>query len=376
MCDKENPQHEWTDVVCGTYSWKECQRNADHKEGTEGHQYAGSGPHGAGGHACKCGRKTQEHSFGSIVLVSRVGFVSTYRHTCTVCAYEETWEENEDPCKNGHIPLDDACGCLCGYYSPTNHVSREERFHHFTAGGKDGNPACLCDCMAYHKFANMTTAERNRFPASTNCIQCPNICWTCRERDINGRVVAAYEHTPFYSLSDQRGAARCGCMCGKTASDSGDTRFHYRNSTGVGGLPSCLCYGVNAKATGASAGRYHFRDPSACSKVCSVVHNGRRHLAATELVENSALSYAVTAKPKDHTKKDGYGVCGCKCEAYTSANLGEWNGEADLHRRATRYLGRTRARSLNRSTTRRQMTIAAVCATSIAGNQRRKSSTL
>lgn len=330
VCNQENPQHNWKTSTCGSYTWKECRRNSAHKEGTEQHQYPGS-TSTEEGHSCECGERMQDHSFGSATIVSQTAWIVRYRKTCVICAYAVEWEEDNSPCRNGHVPLTDACGCACGYFSPTNNIAADERFHHFTAGGSNGNPACLCDCGHKHRFKVISQYEANRFPAYTNCTQCLGICWECKERDVNGNIVPASAHTAF-TTSEARGAARCGCRCGKvTASDEGDSRFHYRNATGVGGLPTCRCYGANAKASGASPGSYHYYSPSACPKVCSVEWQGKRHLTTTSVFpENTA--WTAIAAVTDHEKKDTGTTCGCKCGYYNNTNWRDWNGKADFHR--------------------------------------------
>lgn len=329
-CKASNPQHDWKTTTCGSHSWSVCRNNDAHKQGSEAHQYPGSVKTDAG-HSCVCGDKTQAHTYGPATVVSQVGWIVTYRETCTVCSYAHEWQDDINPCKNGHVPLTDVCGCACGYFSPTNNIAADERFHHFTAGGANGNPACLCDCGHKHRFKNISQYEANRFPTYTNCTQCLGVCWECRERDVNGNIVPASSHTAF-TTSEARGAARCGCRCGKvTASENGDSRFHYRNSTGVGGLPSCRCYGVNAKASGASPGNYHYYSPSACPKVCSVEWNGQRHLTTTSVFpENTA--WTAIAKVTDHEAKDTGTTCGCKCGYYNNVNWRDWNGKADFHR--------------------------------------------
>ncbi len=330
ICDQTNPQHDWETSTCGSYSWRECRNNPAHKEGTEQHQYPGS-VKTEEGHSCVCGERTQAHAYGSATVVSRIGWIVRYRKTCAICAYALEWEDDTSPCRNGHVPLTDDCGCACGYFSPTNNIAADEKFHHWTSGGANGNPACLCDCGHKHKFKNITQYESNRFPTYTNCIQCYGICWECKERDVNGNIVPASAHTAF-TTSEARGAARCGCRCGKvSASENGDSRFHYRNSTGVGGLPSCRCYGANAKASGASPGSYHYYSPSACPKVCSVEWQGKRHLTTTSVFpENTA--WTAIAAVTDHEKKDTGTTCGCKCGYYNNINWRDWNGKADFHR--------------------------------------------
>ena len=283
-----------------------------------------------------CNKDNPQHLWGEW-SETVVGWTVTRTRVCQRNnSHVETETEDTSPCRNGHVALANACGCACGYFSPTNNIAGDDKYHHWTAGGTSGRPACMCDCGFRHKFTHMSAYEQGRFDGGyTNCVQCLGICWTCRERDINGNIVLPSQHEAFASAGDQRKAARCGCKCGKvTADGSSEVRFHYRNTYGVGGLPSCLCYGANAKATGAQPGQYHFYSPSSCPKVCSVVHNGRRHLTTTSIFpENSALSYGVTAQPKDHQKKDGNGVCGCECGVYDTSNWSEWNGKADLHRR-------------------------------------------
>ena len=207
-------------------------------------------------------------------------------------------------------------------------MATAKSLHHWTDGGSNGNPECICDCGNSHQFKDESTYDKNRFPQNTDVVQCLGICWACKERDSEDRFVSSEDHQPI-AAGDQASAARCGCRCGKVKSTLYE-KFHYRNSGRVGGLPSCRCYGEKATANGASPGSYHFRDPSDCPKVCSEIVNGERHLAA-EHDKVYAPSF-VKADVKAHEAKDTGNLCGCKCGLYTTSNWTDWNGKMDFHR--------------------------------------------
>ena len=322
-------EHNYVADACGNNVCSYCGAYQYSQESHAG--YKSGGTYSAAGHQCACGVKPDvPHVFGTPVEVARAGWIVTYRETCTACGYPHEWTVDANPCKNGHVGLPDACGCMCGYYSPTSHVATAKSLHHWTEGGTNNNPECICDCGNAHQFKEEGTYDRNRFPQYTNVVQCLGICWACKERDSNDRIVSAEDHQPI-AAGDQAGAARCGCRCGKVKSTLYE-RFHYRNSGGVGGLPSCRCYGENARASGATAGSYHFRDPSACPNVCSVVVNGERHIAASH--DKVYAPSFVKADVKAHEVKDWGTSCGCKCGLYDASNWTEWNGKMDFHRQA------------------------------------------
>ena len=321
-------EHNYVADACGNNVCSYCGAYQYSQESHAG--YKSGGTYSAAGHQCACGVKLDvPHVFGTPVEVARAGWIVTYRETCTACGYPHEWTVDANPCKNGHVGLPDACGCMCGYYSPTSHIATAKSLHHWTEGGTN-NPECICDCGNAHQFKEEGTYDRNRFPQYTNVVQCLGICWACKERDSNDRIVSAEDHQPI-AAGDQAGAARCGCRCGKVKSTLYE-RFHYRNSGGVGGLPSCRCYGENARAPGATAGSYHFRDPSACPNVCSVVVNGERHIAASH--DKVYAPSFVKADVKAHEVKDWGTSCGCKCGLYDASNWTEWNGKMDFHRQA------------------------------------------
>lgn len=322
-------EHSYSQDACGNRVCSNCGAYQYSQESHSG--YMSGGTYSAAGHQCACGVKPDvPHVMGTPVEVSRVGWIVTYRDTCTACPFYREWTVDANPCKNGHVGLPDACGCMCGYYSPTSHVATAKSLHHWTEGGTNNNPECICDCGNAHQFKDEDTYTRNRFPQYTNVVQCLGICWACKERDSNDRIVSAEDHQPI-AAGYQAGAARCGCRCGKVKSTLYE-KFHYRNSGGVGGLPSCRCYGENARASGATAGSYHFRDPSACPNVCSVVVNGERHIAASH--DKVYAPGFVKADVKAHEVKDWGTSCGCKCGLYDATNWTEWNGKMDFHRQA------------------------------------------
>ena len=316
--------HNWVTSACGNEECSYCHKlrySQYTHEGWDGN--AGT----ADGHKCACGRTVIEHSFTMPIVLRREGWIVTYRKTCSVCSYHHDWEDDTNPCKNGHIGLPDACGCECGYYSPTGHIAVVKSLHHWSGVSTNGNPECFCDCGNIHDFKDEDSYARNLFPSTSNTVQCLGICWSCKERDRNDRLVSDEDHQAM-TESEARGAARCGCKCGKVRSSLIE-KFHYRNSTGIGGLPKCRCYGNDARASGAVAGEYHFLDASECPKVCAVSVGGEMHLSAAK--DKAWEPAFVPAEVKDHKKKETGNTCGCACGKYNTGNWSQWHGLADFH---------------------------------------------
>ena len=142
VCDKQNPQHAWENHTCGQYTWKVCQRNAAHNEGTERHEYA-NGNAGASGHYCKCGNgPMQEHTFATGERTQTADGWTAVRY-CTVpgCGYVD---EEAITHTHHHVncqPCDvDGCNepCSCG----GNHVWGEATQNKCATCVCDGSESC------------------------------------------------------------------------------------------------------------------------------------------------------------------------------------------------------------------------------------------
>ena len=142
ICDKQNPQHAWENHTCGQNTWRVCQRNSAHNEGTERHAYA-NGNAGASGHYCLCGNgPTEGHTFATGERTQTANGWTAVRY-CTVqgCGYVD---EEAITHTHHHVncqPCDvDGCNepCSCG----GNHVGGEATQHKGATCVCDGSEEC------------------------------------------------------------------------------------------------------------------------------------------------------------------------------------------------------------------------------------------
>ena len=292
----------------------------------QGSQYSHSGwdsnAGAADGHKCACGKTVISHSYGTPTVVSRVGWLVTYRETCTVCSYYHEWQTDVNPCKSGHVlnTQSTTCECLCGYYSPTNEVSTAEEMHNFAdTENADGVKICTCKCGRFHVQRQWTSYRKNTEDAVDSKGACLNVCAYCTDKEGTGLDIGPVDdsrHTP-------RTKGTCGCKCGKLTADGTNLEQFHIQKPG-----SCRCYGRDG-----NGGGWHFKCPkNGCTKICAYSSTSGLYSGEDHHVASSAKEHATPAKatPSDHTKTDG-SSCGCKCGTYTSANYSSWTQHANLH---------------------------------------------
>ncbi len=322
-------EHAWAaQDACGNVKCSHC---GTYKYSQESHAgYKSGGTYSAAGHQCACGVKPDiPHVFGSWtetgvdvgvihysrtctacpyeetkdepcphttygtpVEVSRSGWLVVYRKTCTKCGYSITEEANTNPCRNGHVALQSECGCACGYYSPSNNVSTSTEFHKWDSSDtdSDGVENCMCKCNTLHTFRSSTYLNNSG-------TRCPNVCAYCRLRKRDGTYADEDDHEPKASRFE-----RCGCACGRLDSSAKASKFHIPKPG------TCTCYGGDG-----NGGTRHFKHPkTGCTRICAYLKDGEEHLTAARDGEEGTTA----AYPKDHTKTDSIGLCGCKCREF------------------------------------------------------------
>lgn len=311
VCDKENPQHDA--AKCGAKTLGKCARCGAQFGADEGHDWFGTLAPTV--HYCKCGARSERHTFGDGVLVSHVGDWGTYRRACEKCGYEETYQAALATCvedEDYHVAAKEACGCLCGKYGAEGAASTEKAMHKWSkTKDANGSVPCLCLCGRYHDARSATDAKT----------ECKGVCASCRKRPLQNGVdvgeVADSAHTPC-EPSD----GHCGCKCQYlTANGTSDAAYHIQKPG------TCRCMGADG-----NGGAWHFPEPdSDCPEVCQYRNaDGTRHLASKEKAREEGLG---TAPSTVHAKVES-GSCGCKCGDYTSANVSDWGG-ANFHNRHT-----------------------------------------
>lgn len=301
QCKTYQFEHEYSEDACGNSS---CQYCGEIEPGTpENHK--GWSDNGDGTHTCTCTKKTGDHcDWSEWSVESEDETTITWVRTCGKCPAKEhkTLPKDEPPdnCTlEAHVPLSDACGCICGYYTPGAEVtltnsdrtvgeaSEEEKFHHF--GGSEDDQNCTCDCEYKHKFKE-------------GCA-CPKICNKCKAKTEDGGEPTENDHEPAEHS--------CGCKCGSLDSSASSVKFHPKCPT------SCRCYGANGDGTGQwhyPCGGYY-----GCERICSYSTTEEYHLA--NLGSDPVKENSIAAVETNHTKKgDG---CGCRCRAYTPSNMTE-----------------------------------------------------
>ena len=314
--------HDYVTDACGNSACSYC---GAYQYSQESHSGWDSKAGAADGHKCACGKTVIAHSFGTPTVISRVGWLVTYRETCSVCSYYHEWEEDVNPCKSGHVlnAQSTTCECLCGYYSPTGHVSQVESMHNFAdTEDADGVKICTCKCGRFHAQRAFSTYRVNLGQA------CGNICAYCKEKTGTGLDIGKADdelHTPC-EVSD----GHCGCKCGKlTADGTNIEKFHIQKPG------TCICLGSDG-----NGGAWHFRHPKdGCPKVCaytpSKLYSGAEHCVASSAKEKVTPAQAT---PTDHSKVES-GRCGCKCGTYGHANYASWTQYANLHNSKPYYCG-------------------------------------
>ena len=323
-------EHSYSQDACGNSVCSNCGTYQYSQESHSG--YKSGGTYSAAGHQCACGVKPDvQHVFGSWtetgvdvgvihysrtctacpyeetkdepcshttygtpVEVSRSGWLVVYRKTCTKCGYSITEEVNTNPCRNGHVALQSECGCACGYYSPSNNVSTSTEFHKWDSSDtdSDGVENCMCKCNTLHTFRSSTYLNNSG-------TRCPNVCayYNCRLRKRDGTYADEDDHEPKASRFE-----RCGCACGRLDSSAKASKFHIPKPG------TCTCYGGDG-----NGGTRHFKHPkTGCTRICAYLKDGEEHLTAARDGEEGTTA----AYPKDHTKTDTTGLCGCKCRKY------------------------------------------------------------
>ena len=311
VCDKENPQHDA--AKCGTKTLGRCARCGAQFGADEGHDWFGNLAPTV--HYCKCGARSEKHTFGDGALVSHVGDWGTYRRACEKCGYEETYQAALAACvedEDYHVAAKEACGCVCGKYGAEGAASTEKAMHKWSkTKDANGSVPCLCLCGRYHDARSATDAKT----------ECKGVCASCRKRPLQNGVdvgeVADSAHTPC-EPSD----GHCGCKCQYlTANGTSDAAYHIQKPG------TCRCMGADG-----NGGAWHFPEPDPdCPEVCQYRNaDGTRHLASKEKAREEGLG---TAPSTVHAKVES-GSCGCKCGDYTSANVSDWGG-ANFHNRHT-----------------------------------------
>ena len=353
---------EWLDKTCGAKSWRECSLDAEHvhEEDAIAHEYANSF-HSAAGHYCKCDKKQiaphqnikQKSGRGEGFVMYRLvcqtpgcgwfgdetevcnhpswgewfkagdvaGGGVLMRRNCADCATYQ--EETLFPAEmteciedmNIHLPLEDECGCKCGYYGVR--IAESEDFHKWDAAQiLDGVENCRCKCEQKHRFRNGS--------------KCSKVCAYCKRTVKSGLDAKESDHA-------QADGHICGCACGfygvteahVEAGHNAETAFlHKQAKTGANGAPAfCQCYG----ATG-MGGQWHWRinRSTTCPKICKYTMDGDQlgHLAA----RNSPEKGVTAARPADHVGNT-YG-CGCKCGLCGDETKSLWADEKALHHAA------------------------------------------
>ena len=284
--------HAWAaQDACGNVKCSHCETYKYSQESHAG--YKSGGTYSAAGHQCACGMKPDvPHVYGTPTVVSQAGWSTILRHTCTACPYYYDEEVNTNPCRNGHVALQSECGCACGYYSPSNNVSTSRQFHKWDSSDmdSDGVENCMCKCNTLHTF-------KSSIYLNNSGTRCPNVCAYCRLRKRDGTYAYEDDHEPKASSFE-----RCGCACGRLDSSAKASKFHIPKPG------TCTCYGGDG-----NGGTRHFKHPkTGCTRICAYLKDGQEHLTAARDGEEGTTA----AYPKDHTKTDTTGLCGCKCRKY------------------------------------------------------------
>ena len=313
-CDNKKPQHQWVSYACGSATWKVCDRNAGHKEGSESH--SGWRDAGSGIHKCACGVESQEHGpWTEWEESSRVGGVIVYKRTCTVCGCEDVKLVENMTCVDKldfHVAHSDTCGCQCGKYGKGGEASSDKNLHKWSEQ-TDGNGIrhCMCKCGRFHEQRAATAYMVNQDKV------CGGVCAYCREKAGTGLDIGKAADTLHTPNEPKDGT--CGCKCGALDHTSTHEMFHIQKPG------SCCCLGADG-----NGGSWHFQmeETEACSKICADRTSfGGPHLRASSAKENSVPR---KAQVSDHDKYDGYS-CGCECREYNHSNYAKWTSVGNLH---------------------------------------------
>lgn len=299
--------HDWAPDACGNLSCSHC--HAVMPETEVHHRWGGNTTETE--HFCLCGSHHENHLFSAPFIVARSAASVTYRHVCTVCAFAKEWTvDGSAGCVgDSHMPKLEACGCVCGYYSPSNETATAAMFH-YTA---DPQSNCLCACGKWHSYVAPSPYQLNADEGSPSA-RCDGICAVCKKRSNSGiaaNVMATVEqHSPASRI--------CGCRCREIAGAMTDLPAFHPQKAG-----SCMCCGDDGKG-----GRFHYRVPDPrCPGVCLYGHLNDplgHHLAASSFMEVGRIP----ALPADHAKTAS-AACGCACGDYTNDNTPA--GATSLH---------------------------------------------
>ena len=198
-CEEENPQHEWTDKTCGNNTWKVCQNNPAHTQGTAQHDTATKSWVNNGAQhkrTCSCGEKTETEDH-NVQEGSKQWNEDhnkwTRTDSCTKCQYARTTTHNCVHIKCAACSGGDGCNAPCTCNGE----------HDFKFNGTGKCKRCHCKCAGnYCKGTEYELFETRTRENHTGWKSCGLL-----EDDVNTRS----------------GGDHCCCECGDYSHDAGTT---------------------------------------------------------------------------------------------------------------------------------------------------------